>query len=338
MIERFSRPIRMNLQTVNISQIRLDGPGWDDFIFTYPLDGERLQASIREVGVLHPVCLRRDANEFRIVFGARRVLACRRLGWQTVPARVFSAQEPGVEELLQISLEEDLPQRAYNPVEKARVLQRFKGLAGWTIERLCSALAEKLRLPPTQETVEEYLAFCDFAEEIQLAVAIDEVSPAHAFLLKPYRQGERRLLFHQILLPCAPSFSEWRQMLDALEDLKVIQRKSLQAILAGKQLHSILESVSLNPRQKSTALLKAIRRLRYPNLTEYEERFDVTLKDTGLNGSIQIRHAPFFEGDHLDISFRIRSEDDLKKKLTTMRATADRGWFAKLFKIVRGEP
>jgi len=303
----------MNLQTVDISQIRLDSP----FVFTYPLDGRRLQASIQEVGVLQPVCLRRDDDKFQVVFGARRVLACRNLGWQTVPARIFSREELSPERALCLSLEEDVLQRTYNPVEKARVLQKFNDLAGWTLEQLCSELAEKLQLPPTRDTIEDYLSLCDFTEQMQLALATDEISPAHAFLLKSYDEDERNQLFQQILVPCRPSFSEWRHLLDALEDLKV--------------------SASLNPRQKNNALLETIRRLRYPHLTKYEERFTTTLKATEVNGSIQIRHAPFFEGDHLDISFRTRSENDLQQKLTTMKATADNGWFAKLFKIVRGE-
>ena len=61
----------------------------------------RLMSSIRDVGLLHPVCVYRRkvirggiaVDGFGIVAGAHRVEACRRLGWGVIPAVITDADE-----------------------------------------------------------------------------------------------------------------------------------------------------------------------------------------------------------------------------------------------------
>ncbi len=45
-------------------------------------DVESLAASIKQVGLLHPIVVRSDG---RLIAGGRRLAACKRLGWQSVP-------------------------------------------------------------------------------------------------------------------------------------------------------------------------------------------------------------------------------------------------------------
>jgi ParB-like chromosome segregation protein Spo0J len=48
-------------------------------------DVDALAASIEELGLLHPIVTRPDG---RLIAGERRLAACRRLGWKTVPVTI----------------------------------------------------------------------------------------------------------------------------------------------------------------------------------------------------------------------------------------------------------
>lgn len=54
-------------------------------------DLDALARSIAEVGLLHPIVVTPDAE---LVAGARRLAACRQLGWASIPVTVVSLDEP----------------------------------------------------------------------------------------------------------------------------------------------------------------------------------------------------------------------------------------------------
>ena len=49
-----------------------------------------LAASIKELGLLHPVVVRDDG---RLIAGERRLAACKLLGWKTVPVTVIDIDD-----------------------------------------------------------------------------------------------------------------------------------------------------------------------------------------------------------------------------------------------------
>lgn len=60
-------------------------------------DVDELARSIRDIGLLNAITLTPDN---RLVAGERRLEACRRLGWETIPARVVATLDSAVQELL----------------------------------------------------------------------------------------------------------------------------------------------------------------------------------------------------------------------------------------------
>jgi hypothetical protein len=54
-------------------------------------DIDSLARSIADVGLLHPVVVRPDGM---LIAGARRIAACRRLGWSEVPVRIMETPDP----------------------------------------------------------------------------------------------------------------------------------------------------------------------------------------------------------------------------------------------------
>jgi ParB/RepB/Spo0J family partition protein len=53
-------------------------------------DINSLAASIEEAGLLHPIVVRPDG---RLIAGERRLVACKKLGWTSVPVTVVNLNE-----------------------------------------------------------------------------------------------------------------------------------------------------------------------------------------------------------------------------------------------------
>src|SRR6266581_3530807 len=84
---------------------------------------EELASSIREVGLLQPVVVRKlMPGRFELVMGERRWRACQRAGLEHVPAIVRGTPD---DELLREALMENLHREQLNPLEEAAAYQQL---------------------------------------------------------------------------------------------------------------------------------------------------------------------------------------------------------------------
>ena len=81
-----------------------------------------LAESIREVGVLQPVLVRAGGDGFELIAGERRWRAARRIGLQTIPAIVRTADDAS---MLQQAIVENVQREELNPLEEAAAYQQL---------------------------------------------------------------------------------------------------------------------------------------------------------------------------------------------------------------------
>ncbi len=81
-----------------------------------------LAESIREVGVLQPVLVRAGGDGFELIAGERRWRAARRIGLQTIPAIVRTADDAS---MLQQAIIENVQREELNPLEEAAAYQQL---------------------------------------------------------------------------------------------------------------------------------------------------------------------------------------------------------------------
>ncbi len=75
-----------------------------------------LISSIREFGLLEPLLVVKEGENYRLVAGHRRLIAVRALGWEKVPSNVLNVDsQTGA----LISLEENIKREEVNPYEEA---------------------------------------------------------------------------------------------------------------------------------------------------------------------------------------------------------------------------
>lgn len=127
-----------------------------------PVGLQELAASIHQVGMLQPLTVQKNGNQYQVVSGTRRLLAARMAGLEELPCLLLEeAQEPGL-----IALTENLQRENLFYLEEAELLREYLRRSGLTQEEAArrlgcsqSAIANKLRLlrhsPAVRQALEE---------------------------------------------------------------------------------------------------------------------------------------------------------------------------------------
>ncbi len=80
---------------------------------------DSLILSIQKIGLLHPITVVKEGDEFRCLAGSRRLAACRALNWQRIPAQIRQETTQQIE--IAISALENLERRDLDPWQEAQM-------------------------------------------------------------------------------------------------------------------------------------------------------------------------------------------------------------------------
>jgi len=175
--------------------------------FTIETTGiEELAASIRELGLLQPLVVRKTRRRFRLVAGNRRLLALKMLGEKVAACRVVDADESKASAMTVV---ENLQRADLNPVEEAVAIQEIKNSTGWTDSEI------GLKISKRREYVTRSRSLLDLDEDTLDALAIGELKPAHAYELRRLNDLERRSYWRHWTIHYGASV---RQLRDWIKD------------------------------------------------------------------------------------------------------------------------
>jgi ParB family chromosome partitioning protein len=93
-----------------------------------PGDIDLLASSIQREGLLEPIIVRPKDGKFEIVAGARRLAACRALGWRKIACEVIEMDD---QEALEASITENVARKTLDPLEEARSFEEYTKRYGW---------------------------------------------------------------------------------------------------------------------------------------------------------------------------------------------------------------
>ncbi len=151
---------------------------------------ERLADSIRRVGVLQPVVVRRNGDRFELLVGERRWRASQAAGKPTIPAVVADVAP---RDRLELAIVENVQRHDLNPIELALA---FRALAngGATQEEIGQ------RVGMDRSSVANHLRLLDLSRDFQTDVEAGRLSMGHAKALLQVANPERRLHLRQRIL------------------------------------------------------------------------------------------------------------------------------------------
>jgi ParB family chromosome partitioning protein len=131
-----------------------------------------LAASIKEKGIIQPVVVRQVGEEFELVAGERRLLAAKKLGWEEIPAVI--AGKLSKEDMLELSLIENLQREDLNPIDTARGYKRL-------LEECLLTQAEVAqRIGKDRSSVANTMRILNLPDEVQELIGDGKLSEGHA--------------------------------------------------------------------------------------------------------------------------------------------------------------
>lgn len=158
-----------------INDIDLDqiSPNPDQPRTTFDEDAlEDLAASIREIGIIQPLSLRKTGTDsYQIIAGERRYRAARLAGLVTVPAYIRTASDS---ELTEMALIENIQREDLNAIEIALTFKKLIDQYDLTQERLSERIGKK------RATIANFLRLLKLPAEVQLGLRDKRVDMGHA--------------------------------------------------------------------------------------------------------------------------------------------------------------
>lgn len=131
-----------------------------------------LSTSIRELGVISPITLRKnDDGTYLIIAGERRYRASKKAGLKTIPAYVKTAAD---EQVMEMALIENIQREDLNAIEIALTFQRLMDEYKLTQERLSERVGKK------RTTIANYLRLLRLPAEIQMGIKDKKIDMGHA--------------------------------------------------------------------------------------------------------------------------------------------------------------
>lgn len=132
---------------------------------------EELAQSIKEVGVMQPIVVRRDGQNYQIVAGERRWRAAQRAGLIRIPAVVKEVPD---DKVLELALIENIQREELTPIEEAHAYQRLMEEMGLTQEELA------VRVGKDRATISNTIRLLRLPLDVQKMVEDRTISMGHA--------------------------------------------------------------------------------------------------------------------------------------------------------------
>lgn len=185
---------------------------------------DKLKESIKRWGLLHPVVVFPKEDKYELAVGQRRFLACKELGWKTIPAMVISPLDAAQAKIL--SLTEHVQRRELSYADMVDAIESLYKRYG-----SIKAVAEALGV--SESTVRRYLALRLAPEPLIRMIEEAKISKLDA---------------RRIVEACYPDEEKMVKLAEAMVKLTVSEKRRLVDISVEK------------PKASAEALIKEAKR------------------------------------------------------------------------------
>ena len=132
---------------------------------------DELAGSIKQLGIIQPITVRRIGLRYQIISGERRFRAARKAGLETIPAYIKETDDHG---MLEMAIVENIQREDLDAIEVALSFQRLMDECGLTQESMADKVGKK------RATVANYLRLLRLPAEIQVCIRDKKISMGHA--------------------------------------------------------------------------------------------------------------------------------------------------------------
>ncbi|HKL76034.1 MAG TPA: ParB/RepB/Spo0J family partition protein [Halanaerobiales bacterium] len=247
----------MEFENIPLNDIEIDeGQPREEF------DEERLKQlanSIKEVGQLQPIIVKKNGEKFSLISGERRYRAIKENGKKDKIAALIFSEDIKEDTLRQIQLVENLQRQDLNAIERAKSIQRFIDDNNLTKK----AASKKLGVPRT--TLTEWLTILEVQERYQKEVikedsplSLSHISLARGLANKTGDPSKTKSLLNNVL-KFNLSRSETKEIIKLFHNyLHMSMDEAVAAILLKRERKKISEKLNENNGKSSSKPVKTL--------------------------------------------------------------------------------
>ena len=221
-----------NMVVGNIIEIKLEDIEVNPYQPRTYFDEESLRElanSIKELGVIQPITVRKIGENFQLVSGERRFRASKFIGNKSIPAYIRTAND---QEMLEMALVENIQRKNLDPIEVALSYQRLIYEIQLTQEELSVRVGKK------RSTVTNYLRLLKLDPIVQTGIRDGFISMGHGRALINVQNVADQLNIYEKIISNKLSV---RQTEDLVKSLKVDKKKEVKKHLPKYIKNSLSE-------------------------------------------------------------------------------------------------
>lgn len=151
---------------------------------------QELAQTIDEEGLLQPIIVREDGDEYEIIAGERRFRAVKSLGWEKIPAIVNNMDDDKAASLAVI---ENLQRENLNPIDEAQAYKSLMDLNDLTQTALAKDMGK------SQSYVANKLRLLKLSQKVQDALVEGKISARHGRALVSLSEADQSRVLDEII-------------------------------------------------------------------------------------------------------------------------------------------
>jgi len=154
-------------------------------------DLQELVESIKEHGIIQPLIVTKDNNDWQLIAGERRLRSAKLAGFDSVPAIVREMSE---QKKMEIALIENLQRKDLNPLETALAYQKLIDEFNLTQEQLAK------RVGKSRSAVTNTIRILTVTDNVKKAILDGSISEGHARVLAGLPESDQLEILDRIVL------------------------------------------------------------------------------------------------------------------------------------------
>ena len=152
---------------------------------------QELSESIKVLGIIQPITVRKEGQKYKIISGERRYSASKLAGLKTIPAYIRLVND---QELLEMALVENIQREDLDPIEVALTYQRLLEEIGLTQDSLSQRVGKE------RSTITNSLRLLRLSPDVQQAVREGVISAGHGRAIISLEDiDNQQILFKKII-------------------------------------------------------------------------------------------------------------------------------------------
>ena len=200
----------VNFNDIDINLIRLN-PNQPRTNFNQK-DISDLASSIKELGLIQPITVKQDQENYELISGERRLRAFKQLGIKTIPAYVRNAND---QTSLEMALVENIQRKDLDPIEIAISYSRL-------IDELNLSQDEmSKRVGKDRSTISNYIRLLKLDPIIQSGIRDNFISMGHGRCLINIESKDQQILIYEKILRNSLSVRQTEKIVKELSGKKI---------------------------------------------------------------------------------------------------------------------